>query len=202
MDKVENVPLPPDEDRRKLLAGATAAAGGLALAGASAPFLASLAPSERAKAAGAPAGVNIGRLKPGELVTVEWRGKPVWILRRTPAMLSGLSALRAQLSDPDSLVESQQPSYARNPTRSVDREILVTVSLCTHLGCIPTYRPEPGSLQSDWRGGFYCPCHGSKFDLAGRVFKGSPAPTNLVIPPHAYAGAGRLVIGVDRSANT
>ena len=202
MDKVEDVPLPPDEDRRRLLAGATAAAGGLALAGASAPFLASLAPSERAKAAGAPVELDLARLKPGELATVEWRGKPVWILRRTPAMLSGLSSVRAQLSDPDSQVESQQPSYARNPTRSINPGILVTVSLCTHLGCIPTYRPEPGSLQSGWPGGFYCPCHGSKFDLAGRVFKGSPAPTNLVIPPHAYADAGGLVIGVDQSANT
>ncbi len=202
MDKTEPVPSLRDEDRRKLLVGASAAAGGLALAGASAPFLASLAPSERARAAGAPIEVDIAALSPGELKTVEWRGKPVWILRRTPAMLAGLASVRAQLSDPDSQVESQQPEYARNATRSINPEVLVTISLCTHLGCIPTFRPEPGSVQGDWPGGFYCPCHGSKFDLAGRVYKGSPAPTNLEVPPHAYAGGTRLVIGAEQTRNT
>lgn len=197
MATIDDVQSPADEERRKLLAGATAAAGGVALAGASLPFLASLAPSERARALGAPVEADIASLVPGELKTLEWRGKPVWLLRRTPAMLSGLESARAQLTDPDSQVSSQQPEYARNPTRSIRPELLVTVSLCTHLGCIPTYAPEPGSVGSAWPGGFYCPCHGSKFDLAGRVYKGSPAPTNLVIPPHQFSGGSRLVIGFD-----
>ena len=197
MDKVENVLPLPDEDRRKLLAGASAAAGGLALAGASAPFLASLAPSERAKAQGAPVDADISALVPGELKTLEWRGKPVWLLRRTPGMVSGLTSMRAQLSDPDSAVTAQQPEYARNPTRSINPELFVTISLCTHLGCIPTYAPEPDSIGHGWPGGFYCPCHGSKFDLAGRVFKGSPAPTNLVVPPHQFSGGSLLVLGLD-----
>lgn len=197
MATIDDVQSPADEERRKLLAGATAAAGGVALAGASLPFLASLAPSERARALGAPVEADIASLVPGELKTLEWRGKPVWLLRRTPAMLSGLESVRAQLTDPDSQVSTQQPEYARNPTRSIRPELLVTVSLCTHLGCIPTYAPEPGSIGSTWPGGFYCPCHGSKFDLAGRVYKGSPAPTNLVIPAHQFSGGSRLVIGFD-----
>ena len=195
MSAIEYPQLPADEERRKLLTGATAAAGGLALAGASLPLLVSLAPSERAKAQGAPVEADISSLVPGELKTVEWRGKPVWLLRRTPAMLSGLESVRTELTDPDSLVSTQQPEYARNPTRSIRPDLLVTISLCTHLGCIPTYAPEPGSIGSAWPGGFYCPCHGSKFDLAGRVYKGSPAPTNLVIPPHQFGGGSVLVIG-------
>jgi len=199
MATIDAVQSPADEERRKLLTGATAAAGGIALAGASLPFLASLAPSERARAQGAPVEADIASLVPGELKTLEWRGKPVWLLRRTPAMLAGLESVRAQLTDPDSQVSSQQPEYARNPTRSINPELFVTVSLCTHLGCIPTYAPEPGSVGSAWPGGFYCPCHGSKFDLAGRVYKGSPAPTNLVIPPHQFSGGSVLVIGSDGS---
>jgi ubiquinol-cytochrome c reductase iron-sulfur subunit len=186
-----------DEERRKLLAGASAAAGGLALAGASLPFLTSLAPSDRAKAQGAPVEVDIATLAAGELATVEWRGKPVWLLRRTPQMLARLESARPSLSDPDSEVLAQQPEYARNPTRSLRPELWVSVALCTHLGCIPGYRPEPGSVQAGWPGGFYCACHGSKFDLAGRVYKGSPAPTNLVIPPHHYASESRIVLGLD-----
>lgn len=197
MATIDAVQSPADEERRKLLTSATAAAGGLALAGASLPFFASLAPSERAKALGAPVEADIASLVPGELKTLEWQGKPVWMLRRTPAMLSGLESVRGQLADPDSQVSTQQPEYARNPTRSIRPELLVTVSLCTHLGCIPAYAPEPGSIQSGWPGGFYCPCHGSKFDLAGRVYKGSPAPTNLVIPPHQFSGGSLLVIGID-----
>ena len=197
MSTIERVQLPADEARRKLLAGATAAADGLAMAGAGVPFVASLWPSERARAAGAPVEVDIAALKPGELKTIEWRGKPVWILRRTPAMLASLESVRGRLSDPDSQVASQQPAYARNPTRSIEPELFATISLCTHLGCVPTYAPEPGSIERGWLGGFYCPCHGSKFDLAGRVFKGSPAPTNLVIPPHHVRGGGLLVIGLD-----
>lgn len=191
------LPQAPDLARRRLTQ-ATAAAGGLAIAGASAPFLASLAPSERARAQGAPVEQNLARLVPGELSTVEWRGKPVWLLRRTDEMLKRLEGLRAELSDPDSEVP-QQPSYASNPTRSRRPDIFVAVGLCTHLGCVPSYRPEPGSLQPDWPGGFYCPCHGSKFDLAGRVYRGSPAPTNLEVPPHALV-ADTLVVGADAPA--
>ncbi|TAN52818.1 MAG: ubiquinol-cytochrome c reductase iron-sulfur subunit [Betaproteobacteria bacterium] len=197
MSTIDAVQSPADEERRKLLARATAAAGGLALAGASLPFVASLRPSERAKAQAAPIEVDTALLRPGELKTVEWRGKPVWILGRTPAMLSSLESVRSRLTDPDSTVVSQQPEYARNPTRSINPELFVTISLCTHLGCVPTYAPEPGSIEGDWPGGFYCPCHGSKFDLAGRVYKGSPAPTNLVIPPHQLRGGNLLVIGYD-----
>ncbi|MGH8222732.1 MAG: ubiquinol-cytochrome c reductase iron-sulfur subunit [Woeseiaceae bacterium] len=178
---------------------AAGAAGGLAIAGASAPFIASLAPSERAKAAGAPVEARLEELKPAELHTVEWRGRPVWILRRTPDMLARLDSVLGQLSDPDSEVASQQPKYARNAIRSRRPELFVTVALCTHLGCVPSYRPEPGSLQAGWPGGFYCPCHGSKFDLAGRVFKGSPAPTNLVVPPYSFSGEGVVMIGADET---
>lgn len=188
---------PRDASRRKSLAALTAAAGGAALAGAAVPFLASLGPSERAKAAGAPVEVDIGVAKVGELRTVEWRGRPVWILRRTHDMLARLGPIEPQLSDPASRVTSQQPEYARNAARSIQPELLVTVALCTHLGCIPSYYPEPGSLQPGWPGGFYCPCHGSKFDLAGRVYRGSPAPTNLVIPPHRYLSATTILVGDD-----
>ena len=178
----------------------TAAAGGVAAAGAAVPFIASLAPSARARAAGAPVEADIESLKPAALRTIEWRGQPVWILRRTPDMLQRLAAAEPLLIDPGSRVGSQQPDYAKNPTRSIEPEVLVTVALCTHLGCIPTYYPESDSLQPGWPGGFYCPCHGSKFDLAGRVYRGSPAPTNLVIPPHRYLSAGRLVVGEDAKA--
>ena len=165
-------------------------------AGASLPFVASLAPSERARAQGAPIEVDTAMLRTGELKTVEWRGKPVWILARTPAMLSRLESVRSRLTDPDSTVVSRPPEYARNPARAIKPELFVTISLCTHLGCVPTYAPEPGSIEGDWPGGFYCPCHGSKFGLAGRVYKGSPAPTNLVIPPYQLRGS-LLVIGYD-----
>jgi len=177
----------------------TAAAGGVAAAGAAVPFLASLAPSERAKAAGAPVEVDLDAVKPAELYTVEWRGRPVWILKRTPDMLKRLPTAEPFLSDPESAVSSQQPDYAQNATRSIEPEVLVTVALCTHLGCIPSYYPEPDSLQPGWPGGFYCPCHGSKFDLAARVYRGSPAPTNLVIPPHRYLSPRRLQVGGDEA---
>ncbi len=191
---------PEDVARRRTLVRLTAAVGGAAVAGAATPFVASLAPSERAKAAGAPVDVSLGEFKPAELRTVEWRGKPVWILRRTPAMLERLSSAERLLSDARSQVSSQQPEYAKNATRSIQPETLVTVALCTHLGCIPSYYPEPDSLQPGWPGGFYCPCHGSKFDLAGRVYRGSPAPTNLVIPPHRYLSTEKLVVGDDPTA--
>jgi len=190
----------PDPARRKLLAGATGVVGGAALAGAISPFVASLAPSERAKSAGAPVSFDITPLRRGELHTIEWRGKPVWVLRRTPQMLASLKADENFLSDPDSEVSSQQPEYARNLARAIREDLFVTIALCTHLGCIPRYYPQPGSIQPDWPGGFYCPCHGSKFDLAGRVFKGSPAPTNLVIPPYRYEASSTLVVGLDPSS--
>jgi ubiquinol-cytochrome c reductase iron-sulfur subunit len=185
--------------RRRTLVRLTAAAGGVAAAGAAIPFLASLAPSERAKAAGAPVEVDLDAVKPAELYTVEWRGRPVWILKRTPDMLKRLPTAEPFLSDPKSAVSSQQPDYAQNATRSVEPEVLVTVALCTHLGCIPSYYPEADSLQPGWPGGFYCPCHGSKFDLAARVYRGSPAPTNLVIPPHRYLSPQRLQVGGDEA---
>jgi ubiquinol-cytochrome c reductase iron-sulfur subunit len=191
---------PDDISRRRTLVRLTAAAGGVAAAGAAVPFIASLAPSERAKAAGAPVDVSLDTLKPAELRTVEWRGRPVWLLRRTPEMLERLASAERFLIDPRSEVSSQQPEYARNPTRSIEPELLVTVALCTHLGCIPSFHPQPDSLQPGWPGGFYCPCHGSKFDLAGRVYRGSPAPTNLVIPPHRYESATSLVVGEDGKA--
>ena len=190
----------PDLTRRRLTQAATAA-GGLAMAGASAPFLASLAPSERARAQGAPVEADISRIGPGELATFEWRGKPVWVLRRTLDMLKRLAAVGDALADPDSSVDSQQPKYARNATRSRQPELFVAVGLCTHLGCVPGYRPEPGSLQPGWPGGFYCPCHGSKFDLAGRVYRGSPAPTNLVVPPYSFTGDNVVLIGADETTS-
>ena len=188
-----------DRSRRRTLVKVTAGAAGLASAGAAVPFLASLAPSERAKAAGAPVEVDLGDLKPAELQTVEWRGRPVWLLRRTPEMLKRLPAIEPLLSDARSEVSGQQPSYARNATRSIEPELFVTVALCTHLGCIPSYYPAPDSVQPGWPGGFYCPCHGSKFDLAGRVYRGSPAPTNLVIPPHRYLSPSRILVGEEGS---
>jgi len=188
-----------DPGRRALLTQASAVAGGLAIAGASYPFLLSLGPSARARALGAPVEVDAGGFIPGDLHTVTWQGKPVWVLRRTEEMLASLRDARRFLTDPDSSVTSQQPDDARNESRALRPELFVTVALCTHLGCVPTYMPQPGSIQADWPGGFYCPCHGSKFDLAGRVFKGSPAPTNLVIPPYQYVEGARLVIGTDAS---
>lgn len=189
-----------DASRRKALVTVTTAASGIAVIGAATPFLASLGPSERAKAAGAPVEVHVAPIRPGELHTVEWRGRPVWILRRTEEMVRQLHAMEVLLSDPASNVRSQQPDYARNRERSIKLDVLVTVALCTHLGCIPTYYPKPDSIQPGWRGGFYCPCHGSKFDLAGRVYRGSPAPTNLLIPPHRYLSESVVRIGDDGKA--
>lgn len=184
--------------RRRFLIAATSVAGGVAGAAAAVPFAISLMPSQRAKAAGAPVEVDISKLEPGMLLSVEWRGRVVWVLKRTPEMLAGLKTLDDQLADPASERE-QQPKYAQNPARSIKEEILVTEGVCTHLGCSPTFRKEvaPADLGPDWQGGFFCPCHGSKFDFAGRVYKGVPAPTNLVVPPHTYLSDSRLLIGVD-----
>jgi len=197
----QNPDVLPDVSRRKLLVTATAIAGGAGIAAASIPFIASMMPSERARAAGAPVDVSFAGLQPGGQVTAEWRGKPVWILRRGEAMLKTLESpsLRQNLADPDSKVGSQQPGYARNAFRSVKPEYLVLVPICTHLGCVPTFRPDvaPRDLGPDWPGGYFCPCHGSKFDFAGRVYRNVPAPTNLVVPPHHYLSATTVRIGED-----
>lgn len=187
----------PDPKRRALLTKAAAAAGGLALAGAAVPFVATMLPSERARALGAPVKFDLAGLAPGEMKTVAWRRKPVWILRRTKGMLASLDADTRLLADPRSEVTSQQPGYARNESRAIRAEYFVCIGLCTHLGCIPNFFPQPGSVEEDWPGGFYCPCHGSKFDLAGRVFKEVPAPTNLVVPPYTYVDGQSLLIGAD-----
>ncbi|MGG7055183.1 ubiquinol-cytochrome c reductase iron-sulfur subunit [Nitrosomonas sp. ANs5] len=182
--------------RRRFLLVTTSVAGAVAGVGIATPFVRSMMPSERAKAAGAPVEVDIGKLEPGMLLTVEWRGRVVWVLKRTPEMLQNLEKLNAQLADPDSKRE-QQPDYAQNPARSIKPEVLVVEGICTHLGCSPVYRKDiaPADLGADWLGGFFCPCHGSKFDLAGRVYKAVPAPTNLVVPPHTYLSDSRLLIG-------
>jgi ubiquinol-cytochrome c reductase iron-sulfur subunit len=186
-----------DTQRRKFLVRATAAAGGAGLVAVAYLFLRSLAPSARARAEGGPTEVDVSDLAPGELRTVVWRGRPVWLLWRTPDMLARLQSVRDELSDPNSSVATQQPAYARNADRSIDPALFVAVGLCTHLGCVPSFEPRPASLQAGWPGGFYCPCHGSKFDLAGRVFRGSPAPTNLLVPRYGFVAPQRLVIGRD-----
>jgi ubiquinol-cytochrome c reductase iron-sulfur subunit len=178
------------------------AAGGIAAA---VPFVTSFAPSERAKAAGAAVEVDIGGLRPGELTTVEWRGKPVWIMRRSPEQLAALPKLDGKLADPDSKRNPGEltPEYARNTARSIKPEVLVAVGICSHLGCSPSAKLEAGaqpSLPDDWQGGFFCPCHGSLFDLAGRVYKNVPAPDNLEIPPHMYLSDSKLLIGEDKKA--
>ncbi len=190
-----------DSGRRELLL-ATSVAGGVACAATAVPFVASLTPSERAKAAGAPVEADVGKLAPGEMMTVEWRGKPVWILRRTEEMLATLPELDDQMADPKS-EKSVQPEYAKNENRSIKPEYLVTVGICTHLGCSPSTKFKTGDasgLGADWKGGFLCPCHGSTFDLAGRVFKSKPAPTNLDVPPHKYLSETKILIGEDGTA--
>ena len=182
--------------KRRFLVIATNFVGGAAAAAAATPFIGSMFPSERAKAAGAPVEADISELSPGALQVVEWRGKPVWILRRTETMLAGIQADDSLASDPRSEV-AQQPDYARNEFRSIRPEISVLVGVCTHLGCSPQFKPadDKQEMGQAWTGGFYCPCHGSKFDLAGRVLRGSPAPTNLVVPPYEFAGDGKIIIG-------
>jgi ubiquinol-cytochrome c reductase iron-sulfur subunit len=185
--------------RRRFLIAATSIAGGIAGVAVATPFMMSMMPSERAKAAGAPVEVDISKVEPGMLLLVEWRGKVVWVLNRTPEMLADLKKLDSQVSDPKS-EKAQQPKYAQNETRSIKPAILVVEGVCTHLGCSPVYRKDiaPADLGADWLGGFFCPCHGSKFDLAGRVYKSVPAPTNLVVPPHLYLSDTTLLIGSDR----
>jgi ubiquinol-cytochrome c reductase iron-sulfur subunit len=195
---------PVDTGKRTWLIASTCAGavGGVAAA---VPFVASFNPSERAKAAGAAVEVDISALKPGEKMTVEWRGKPVWIVRRTPEQLAALPKLDPQLADPKSERKPDEltPAYARNEDRSIKPEFLVVVGICSHLGCSPGDKFQPGaqpSLPDDWAGGFLCPCHGSTFDMAGRVFKNKPAPDNLEVPPHMYLTETRLLIGEDKKA--
>jgi ubiquinol-cytochrome c reductase iron-sulfur subunit len=191
-----------DLQRRRVLTAATAVIGGAGLVAATIPFISSMQPSARARAAGAPVEVDIAALEPGQRLIVEWRGNPVWVVNRTPEALASLTAVRPRLRDPDSRVETQQPTYAQNEHRSIRPEILVVIGICTHLGCSPTYRPDvaPPDLGPDWLGGFFCPCHGSLFDWAARVYAGVPAPTNLVVPPHRYLTETRIQIGEDEAA--
>jgi ubiquinol-cytochrome c reductase iron-sulfur subunit len=188
----------PDKKRRNLVV-ATSVVGGAAAAGAAIPFVASMLPSERAKAAGAPVEVDISKLAPGEVGIFEWRGKPVWVIRRTKEMIDSLKAVVPNLTDPDSK-SSRQPQYAENEYRAAKPEIMVMEGVCTHLGCSPQAKSAEAKAEmgGDWVGGFYCPCHGSKFDYAGRVFRGAPAPTNLVVPPYTFLSDSTLLIGEDK----
>ncbi|MBP8895435.1 MAG: ubiquinol-cytochrome c reductase iron-sulfur subunit [Ottowia sp.] len=196
-------PVPLDKSKRTWLIASTCAgaAGAAALA---TPFVSSFAPSEKAKAAGAAVEVDIAGVKPGEKITVEWRGKPVWIMRRTPEQLETLKQVEGELADPNSdRTAFPTPEYAKNQTRSIKPEVLVAIGICTHLGCSPGDKFTPGaqpSLPDNWLGGFLCACHGSTFDLAGRVFKNKPAPDNLEVPPHMYLSDNKLLIGEDKKA--
>ena len=188
-----------DCGRRRLIV-ATAAVGGAGAVVALVPFVSSLLPSERAKAAGAPVEVDIGKLEAGQMMTVEWRGKPVWIINRTKDMLDTLPKLDGLVADPKSDVD-MQPAYAKNETRSIKKDLMVVIGICTHLGCSPSSKFKAGAeegMPGDWLGGFLCPCHGSTFDFAGRVYKSKPAPTNLEVPPHVYLSDSRILIGEDK----
>ncbi|MEW5757007.1 MAG: ubiquinol-cytochrome c reductase iron-sulfur subunit [Pseudomonadota bacterium] len=187
-----------DHSKRRTLTVAAGVVGGVGAAFTAVPFVASMLPSAKAQAAGAPVEVDINKLEPGQRITVEWRGKPVWIIRRSKDMLEALPTLDTVLLDPASELQ-QQPDYAKNAVRSIKPEILVLVGICTHLGCSPSYRPEfaPADLGQEWKGGFFCPCHGSRFDLAGRVYAGVPAPKNLEVPRHMYISDTRILIGAD-----
>lgn len=188
--------------RRKFLIGITSAVSGVGATAFVTPFLLSMSPSARALAAGAPVEVNLSKIAEGQLLTTVWRGKPVWIVHRTDSMLEALAGNDSSLRDPASTVTEQQPSYAQNPYRSREPKYAVLIGICTHLGCSPSYRPElaPADLGTDWKGGWYCPCHGSRFDLAGRVYKNVPAATNLVVPPYYFINEITLLIGEDSAA--
>lgn len=189
-----------DAGKRRFLIAATSVAGGIATVATAVPLVASMLPSERAKAAGAPVEADIGKLAPGEMTRVEWRGKPVWVVRRTPEMLESVKQSTDKLADPKSERKKElTPEYARNELRSIKPEYLVVVGICTHLGCSPVnkFKAQTEPFEADWKGGFYCPCHGSLFDLAGRVYKNKPAPDNLEVPPHTYLSDTRIRIGED-----
>ncbi|HEB55139.1 MAG TPA: ubiquinol-cytochrome c reductase iron-sulfur subunit [Gammaproteobacteria bacterium] len=190
-----------DTSRRRFLTAATSVVGAVGAGFVAVPFISSMEPSARAKAAGAPVEADFSKLESGSMMTVAWRGKPVWILRRTRQNLADLKTLDSQLRDPNSEVD-HQPPYCKNEYRSIKPEYLVVIGICTHLGCSPTYRPEiaPPDLGPEWKGGYFCPCHGSRFDMAGRVYLGVPAPTNLVIPKYMYLDESRVLIGKDEGA--
>jgi len=191
-----------NEGRRRVLTAMTSAVGAVGVVGAAVPFVGSWSPSAKAKAAGAPVEVNISKIEPGAMVTVEWRGKPVFIVRRTPEALANLETMEALISDPMS-EKSVQPEYTKNKNRAIKDEVLVLLGLCTHLGCAPKFRPDVGAEDlggSSWLGGFFCPCHGSKFDLAGRVYKSVPAPLNLEVPPYKYVSDDVIIVGEDQEA--
>ncbi len=190
-----------DRGKRRFLTALTSGVGAVGAVFVATPFVLSMTPSARARAAGAPVEVDISKLEPGLGITVEWRGKPVWIVKRTAPMLETLKTDTAKLADPESKRE-QQPAYAKNETRSIKPDILVLVGICTHLGCAPSKKFDIGAasgMGDNWPGGFFCPCHGSKFDLAGRVYKDVPAPTNLEVPPHHYLSDTRIILGVDET---
>jgi ubiquinol-cytochrome c reductase iron-sulfur subunit len=189
-----------DTDKRRFLTNATTVVGSLGAIVVAIPFISSMSPSAEAQAAGAPVEVDISKLETGQLLTIEWRGKPVWIFRRSEETLATLANLTAELRDPHSEELAQQPDCCKNDSRSIREDLMVLVGICTHLGCAPTYRPElaPEDLGADWQGGFFCPCHGSKFDLAGRVYQSVPAPTNLVVPPYYFINDHQLLIGKEQ----
>ncbi len=191
-----------DTSKRQFLTSALSVVGAVGAGYLAVPFLSQMQPSAKAMAAGAPVEVDLSKMEPGQLIRVAWRGKPVWILNRTPEVLETLGTLDSKLADPNSN-ESLQPVYTKNALRSIKPEIFVAIGLCTHLGCSPTFRPEiaPSDLGNDWKGGFFCPCHGSWFDLAGRVFRGVPAPTNLEIPPYRYVNETLIIVGEDSEAS-
>jgi ubiquinol-cytochrome c reductase iron-sulfur subunit len=189
-----------DLRRRRFLTATTTVVGGAGVAAAIVPFVTYMTPSARARAAGAPVEVDISKLEPGKKMTIEWRKKPVWIVRRTEQNMADLPTLNNTLADPESIVP-QQPAYIKGDARAIKPEYAVMVGLCTHLGCSPTFRPDMGAADmggAEWKGGFFCPCHGSKFDLSGRVYAGVPAPTNLIVPPHKYLTDTTILIGVDQ----
>ena len=186
----------PDASRRRFLLTAASTLGGIGALCALTPLVASWMPSAKAEAEGAPVAVDLSQMEPGQQVVVAWRGKPVWIIRRTPSMLAALSTEQVTLRDPDSLVP-QQPFYAKNKFRSIKPDYLVLIGICTHLGCSPKYKPTEKELGPDWPGGFYCHCHGSLFDLAGRVLTGVPAPINLEVPPYRFVNEHTIIIGED-----
>ena len=189
------------QGRRRFLIGATSVVGGVGVVGAAVPFLGSWNPSAKAEAAGAPVTVNVSKIEPGQQITVEWRGQPVWIIRRTDEMIGNIEKLNDRVKDPNSEAP-QQPEYIDGILRSLKPEFAVLVGLCTHLGCVPSYRPEvaPADLGDEWLGGLFCPCHGSRYDMAGRVYAAQPAPSNLVVPPYRFDDDSTLTIGLDPEA--